>query len=82
MYVDRHHCLRRLRDLPLETVIHEHVEGSHIHGRRTYMYISVQLNLSSKTSCLERPHFYGQQGGLSRRALLDLHHIVHIIQIV
>ncbi len=30
----------------------------------------MQLNLSPKTTCLERPYFYGQWGGLSRQVLL------------
>ncbi len=30
----------------------------------------MQLNLSPKTTCLERPYFYGQCGGLSRQVLL------------
>ncbi len=28
------------------------------------------MNLSPKTTCLERPYFYGQWGGLSRQVLL------------
>ena len=31
---------------------------------------SIQLNLSPKTTCLERPHFHCQWGGLSRQVLL------------
>ncbi len=31
---------------------------------------SKQLNLAPKTTCLERPYIYGQQGGLSRQVLL------------
>ncbi len=40
----------------------------HNPGRRSY--ISMQLNLSPKSTCLERPYFYGQWGGLSRQVLM------------
>ncbi len=34
---------------------------------------SIQLNLSPKTTCLEKPHFHGQWGGLSRQVLLYMY---------
>ncbi len=54
-----------LRDHCYETTC---LERSDIPGRRSY--ISIELNLSPKTTCLERPHIYGLWTGLSRRVLL------------
>ena len=56
-------CLER--PLPLETTC---LKRPHISGRK--FYISIQLNLWPKTTCLERKHFYVGRGGLSRQALL------------
>ncbi len=39
--------------------------------RKTYRYISIQLNLPQETTCLDRPHFCAQWGGLSRQVLLQ-----------
>ncbi len=65
------------RRLPRETT---GLEGPPAFGRKTY--ISVEMNLSPKTTCLERPHFCGQSGGLSRQVsrkgaeLLNINHVL------
>ncbi len=52
----RDHCHERPTVLPLVLVRKFH--------------ISVEMNLSPKTTCLEGLYFYGQWGGLSRQVLL------------
>ena len=53
-------------------------EIPHISGRRCY--ISIQLNLSPKTTCLQRPLFYFQRGGLSRQVLLYyIYQVTHVL---
>ncbi len=49
------------------TPMRTHLERPHSPSRRTYMYISISLNLSPETTCLERHHQFYVQFGLSRQ---------------
>ncbi len=62
-YIYSETCLER--PLPWETTC---LEGPPVWGRKSH--IPVYMNLSPKTTCLERPYFCGQWGGLSRQILL------------
>ncbi len=57
-----------------KTCLERPLQRDHLSWRTTDSWqmsqISMQSNLSSKTTCLERPNFYGQWGSLSRQVLL------------
>ncbi len=59
------------RDLPRGTTC---FEGPHTPSGRSH--ISMQLNMSPKTTCLERPYFYAQWDGLSGQVLLYMYSLV------
>ena len=54
-------------------VLKDHCDSDIISGRS---YILTKSNLSPETTCLQRPHFDGQQGGLSRQVLLYVQKLV------